>query len=61
MLTMCHRPEEDYLIALKDLIDRILSVNPEKPELYLNIGVKSYMTIANDRQFRLRATAFHFD
>ncbi|CDS04915.1 hypothetical protein LRAMOSA07445 [Lichtheimia ramosa] len=55
------RPEEDYVFALKDVIDRILSMNPEKPELYLNIGVKSYMALANSRQFRLRDTVFHFD
>ncbi|KAJ8658475.1 hypothetical protein O0I10_005828 [Lichtheimia ornata] len=55
------RPEEDYILALKDMIDHILSANPEKPDLYLNIGMKSYMTIANNRQFRLRDTVFHFD
>ncbi|KAI7875215.1 hypothetical protein K492DRAFT_199348 [Lichtheimia hyalospora FSU 10163] len=55
------RPEEDYIFALKEKIDRILAVNPEKPELYLNIGVKSYMAITNNRQFRLRDTVFRFD
>ncbi|CDH51682.1 predicted protein [Lichtheimia corymbifera JMRC:FSU:9682] len=55
------RPDDEYIEALRENIDRILSTNSVKPEIAFDFGITSYMTIDGERRFRLCSTVFHFD
>lgn len=55
------RPDDEYIEALRENIDRILSTNSVKPEIAFDFGIKSYITIDGERRFRLCSTIFHFD
>ncbi|KAI7875213.1 hypothetical protein K492DRAFT_183047 [Lichtheimia hyalospora FSU 10163] len=55
------RPDDEYIHALRENIDHILSTNPMKPEISFDFGIKSYITVENERRFRLYNTTFQFD
>ncbi|KAJ8658476.1 hypothetical protein O0I10_005829 [Lichtheimia ornata] len=55
------RPDDEYIEALRENVDRILSTNSIRPEIAFDFGIKSYITVDNERRFRLCSTIFHFD
>lgn len=54
-------PSDEYINALRDNIDRILSTSPMNPEIIFDLGIKSYTTVDDVRRFRLCNTTFIFE